>query len=783
MKEDLEARLEELSGHWEQWEKVKDLVDSMIDMMLNYRQSGHPGGSRSKVHLLVTTLLGGIMRWDIRHPEKAYGDKFILVAGHTVPLVYATLTVFCHALRLKYEKTGDPRYRIEDPEERSMMWEDLLDLRRNGGLAGHAEMEGKTLFFKFNTGPSGHGSPAAAGEAVALKRAGAGDVRVYAFEGEGGLTAGASHETRNTGWGLGLDNLVYVVDWNDEGIDPRRCSSVVYGSPRDWFGSAGWKVAAAENGSDWADVSRALLEGVHGANEGHVPVCVYGKTLKGRGYPTTGYKSHGAAAPQNGEGYWKVRREFTEKYGIEFEGQDQPAPADPAAFRAQVATNLQRALSLFERDPKLLDYLADRLVEIGDSVPQTVKGAKIDPAVTPFEDPEFWDFEKYPKEMWLEPGKKGPNRGAFSQWGAYVNSLGRKKYGRPLFLAMSADLADSTNISGFSKGFGDLEGWGWYDRNENPDGALLPQEITEFTNSGVSVGIACVNVHPQPFEKFNGFYSACSTYGSFSYLKYGPMRLFSQIAQDSEIRVGKVLWVAGHSGPETAEDSRTHFGIFAPGVTDLFPEGHICNLHPWEHNEVPVVLGAAFASKFPIIALHLTRPAVKIPDREALGVAHHFEAARGAYLIRDWEKGKPRVGTVLVQGTMTTANLFEVLPEIDKAGLNVRIVAAISPQLFALQSASYRERILPASAQADLMAVSNRSKRLLWDWVKNPIAYEYSLTSDWDDRWRTGGSVDEVLAEAKLSPDDILAGIERFVRERPRRLARARDLLNELDAG
>ena len=49
-------------------------------------------------------------------------------------------------------------------------------------------MAGKTLFLKFNTGPSGHGSPAAAGEALALKRAGAGGVKVFAFEGEGGLT-------------------------------------------------------------------------------------------------------------------------------------------------------------------------------------------------------------------------------------------------------------------------------------------------------------------------------------------------------------------------------------------------------------------------------------------------------------------------------------------------------------------------------------------------------------------------------------------------------------------
>jgi len=215
-------------------------------------------------------------------------------------------------------------------------------------------------------------------------------------------------------------------------------------------------------------------------------------------------------------------------------------------------------------------------------------------------------------------------------------------------------------------------------------------------------------------------------------------------------------------------------------VTDLFPDGHVCNVHPWEYNEVPVVLGAAFASSFPIVALHLTRPAVSIPDRAALGMAHHFEAARGAYLIRDFDPKKPKGGTVLVQGTMTTFNLVKLLPEIDKAGLNVRIVAAISSQLFAQQSAEYREKIFPASAQLDGTAVSNRSRRLLFDWYKNPIAYEYALTSDWDDRWRTGGTVDEVLEEAHLSPAHILAGIEKFVRDRPKRLARSRELLDSL---
>ena len=55
------------------------------------------------------------------------------------------------------------------------------------------------------------------GAAMALKHAGAGDVRVFAMEGEGGHTAGAHHEVKNSAWGLGLDNLVYLFDWNDHG--------------------------------------------------------------------------------------------------------------------------------------------------------------------------------------------------------------------------------------------------------------------------------------------------------------------------------------------------------------------------------------------------------------------------------------------------------------------------------------------------------------------------------------------------------------------------------------
>ena len=38
-----------LKDKFEYWEITKDIIDQCIDIMLNLRQSGHPGGSRSNI--------------------------------------------------------------------------------------------------------------------------------------------------------------------------------------------------------------------------------------------------------------------------------------------------------------------------------------------------------------------------------------------------------------------------------------------------------------------------------------------------------------------------------------------------------------------------------------------------------------------------------------------------------------------------------------------------------------------------------------------------------------
>jgi len=758
-----------LKQNYQYWEVTKDLIDQCIDISLNLSQSGHPGGSRSKVQGMLITLLSGAMRWDIRDPSKRFADRFVLVAGHDNPLVYSTLAILNESLRIKYEQTQDSKYLVRNSEEFQLTWEDLLMLRRNKGLPGHAEMEGKTLFFKFNTGPSGHGSPPAAGEALAHKLAGTDQVKVFAFEGEGGLSTGATHETLNSAWGLGLGNIVYYIDWNDYGIDSRPFSSIVKSTPQELFETKGWHVEGTDDSEDWESFTTAYYDLLVGKAKNNIPKMIYAKSRKGRGYYVFDEKSHGVPHKRNSELFWKTKEDFSTKYDVSFDGFGESAAETREEQVEQATTYFKTVLSVLRNNQALVDYLADRLVELGDSVPESIDSCIITDS-NPLNDKALFDFKNYPDELFVEPGTRIPNRVGFSKIASWLNTHSRQNYGRPLFVAMSADLADSTNISGFAKGWGDVEDLGMYDKEKNTNSPLMPQGITEFTNSGMMAGLSTVNFNKDTFDQYNGFIGSFSTYGSFSYLKYGPIRLFSQVAQDSQIKVGRLLWIVGHSGPETAEDSRTHFGIFAPGVTQLFPTGHIINLHPWEHNDVAPALAAAFSTDVPIVALHLTRPAIEIPDREKLGIASHFEASKGAYLIRDYDN-RPKEGVVIVRGTSSTNTMVSILEQIGSEH-NVKIVSAVSWELFRRQDQAYKDSIISETEWSDSMIVTNTGLRLMHNWISNRIVSEYSVSPDWDDNWRTGGSLDEIIDEAHLSPRWVLEAIQKFASERNSRLER-----------
>jgi transketolase len=127
---------------------------------------------------------------------------------------------------------------------------------------------------------------------------------------------------------------------------------------------------------------------------------------------------------------------------------------------------------------------------------------------------------------------------------------------------------------------------------------------------------------------------------------------------------------------------------------------------------------------------------------------------------------------VIVQGTSAMAAIVRLLPEL--ARMNVKVVCATSPQLFDAQPESYRMQVLSEAERLDSTVITTQARWLMHDWLFTKIGEEYALSSDWDDRWRTGGTLEEVLDEARLTSRHILDGIRRFVEERSRRLARLR---------
>ena len=95
----------------------------------------------------------------------------------------------------------------------------------------------------------------------------------------------------------------------------------------------------------------------------------------------------------------------------------------------------------------------------------------------------------------------------------------------------------------------------------------------------------------------------------------------------------------------------------------------------------------------------------------------------------------------------------------------------------------FRLSVAGPAVRLDAMVVTNGAVRLMRDWASGPVVDAYSLGADWDDRWRTGGSLEEVIEEAHLDQGHILAGIERFVRDREIRLGSVRAALEAASGG
>ncbi len=820
----------------EHFEDVAFMTAMTLVLLGNYAQSGHYGGPLAYTPYNVAVHLGGPdlggLRYDIRRPKHPFADRFMLAGGHSIPTCYALWMILYEALWRQREATGGDRYAF-DPGV-AILSIDALGFRRGPqavrrlldehrlanhplfaqarwrgirALAGHAESTDVTN--DVNGGPSGIGFATSGGKALFWDWAGAPPwLKVIVFEGEFAMTEGHAQELKTAAVAQKVGKRLRVLlSFNNAGIDDALIGGVVdaglagYDLPLQWA-SYGWNVLAIDDGNDFDAIFGGLRLMEEWPAEDRRPMILIGRTLKGW-WPVrsdgrlpdgrellTGHLSHPYSIPMNSDYFVSLASTYENRYGVRFAGIRDGPPKDEAERLIQFKTNIDVCLSVLDRKPHLRAWIAERLVEIGSTLDRSfslridtardvfqderlrVANLPTEPVTVSVSDPHTGRSVERTIRLFLPAGEKAGARRAISEVGAWLNFV---TSGR--FFTVAADLSESVNLERANL-------FGHYDALSNPAGTRLKAGIQEAVNASTIIGLVSQNASADP-EAFVGVWGISGTYGAFTPLMYTPARVFSQQNQDSPFRLGVLTVLAGHSGPETAADARTHFGIFAPQVWTLFPRGQVINLYLWDYNDVaPAYFAAAeIASRdkeVGIIVIHVARPDAPVADRTQFADPDLRAAARGIYLIRDFRTDLPAMGTVWVQGASSTQNLLRVLPRLETAGINVRVAAVISTELFAHQPAEYQARVLPDGARFDSMVISTMTKRVPPLPNLGPLTEEYSLYADWDDRCRTGATESDVVAEARLDPESMYQAVIRFAAERQVRLGRQRDWLASL---
>jgi transketolase len=831
------ATVSEISQEQQHLEDLGFMTCMSLVLTCNYAQTGHFGGPLAYTPFNVVSHLAGPanggLRFDYRRPKHPYSDKFMLAAGHCAPTCYALWIIMGEALYRKHKATGDDRYRVSPRD--GFLSIDTLGFRRGAGalktllekaglvddplfaqakgrgikaLSGHIESTDMTN--DVNGGPSGVGIATAAGKAAFWDIAGApvGSPKIVALEGEFAFCAGHAQELKTQAMALkvGKRLRVFFSD-NNAGIDDALIGGVIdrkfdgYELCAQWE-SYGWNVLRLADGHDYGQIAEVLKRMDDWDPADRRPMIVIGKTTKGY-WPSieggkvagselsqiVGYLSHPHGFKMNDPYIAALTKTFERRFNVRFQGIDAGPVTDERDRLVQLKTNIDVVMSVLEKNG-LGDWLANRLVEIGDTVTDSFP-LRMDLGKNPFQDerlrvanlpeepqklsaknPVSGESKTVNMKLFCKPGEKLGARRAISEIVKWLNYVTDNRA-----LTVAADLSESINLE-----HGSL--WGHYDPESNPSATRLKAAIQEAGNVSTAIGLVSQSASVDP-EKFAGVWAFSGTYGAFTPLMYLPARVWSQQNQDSKFRMGVLHILAGHSGPETAADARTHFGIFAPQVWKLFPRGQAITLSFWDYNDVaPGYFAAAEIAardkKVGVIVIEVARPDSAAADRSKFADKDLRAAAKGLYVIRDFAAEQPRHGYVLAQGARATANLVDVLPKLEAAGVNVKVISVVSEELFDRQSEAYRQSVLPPGAALDLMVISSGTRRM-WP-IRNlgPLTDEYSLTSDWDNQWLTGGLEGDVIAEAHLDPESIFSGVKRFADARSSRLDRQRTLLASL---
>jgi transketolase len=752
----------------EHFESFDLIYRSLCAVMFNYVPlSGHPGGSISSGRF-VSSLLFDAMDYDVSHPERDDADLISYAAGHKALGLYSMW-----ALRNELLRIAAPELLAPD-ERHQMRLEDLLGFRRNPSsrtplflkfkskaLDGHPTPG--TPFVRLSTGASGVGFSASLGLAFGARDYyGASAPRVHIVEGEGGMTPGRVSEALAGAGTASLDNAVLHVDWNQASIDSNQVcrdgekpGDYVQWTPAELTYLHDWNVVFVPDGKDFQQVVAAQrLAATMGNSQ---PTAIVYRTIKGWQYGIEGRGSHGAGHALCSDGFFQALQPLLgdAKQALPCcQGLDAArcaGPDGPAVLEACFWDALQVIRRTLEARPAMVQHLAGRLRTARQRLDTRARKPRAGaPRVEAVYESIAKDGGAIPASLRLAPGTVTTLRNELGRTLHHLNQAS----GGALFVA-SADLLGSTSVNKVTEGFPA----GFWNTSTNPESRTLAiGGICEDAIGGVTSGVSSFGRH----------IGVASSYAAF----LAPLALITARlhAIGNQARRGvdgepyrPLILVCAHAGLKTGEDGPTHADPQSLQVLqENFPAGSVVTLTPWDPAELWPLVSAALARRPAVLAPFVSRPNETVPDRAKPGLAPVEACRSGVYQLRA-PKAKADATLVLQESAVTLAFVADVLPRLEREGVDLDVYYVASAELFDALPAAERERIFPEASAREAMGITGFTLATMYRWVTSDRGRAATLHPYLKGHYPGSGQGAAVLHEAGLDAEAQYAAIRGYL--------------------
>jgi transketolase len=616
--------------------------------------SGHPGLPLDAAPMAYV-LWTRYLKHNPLDPRWIDRDRFVLSAGHGSALLYAMLHL-----------TGYQDMTLEQLE-RFRQWQSITP--------GHPESH-QTRSNEASTGPLGQGVGNVVGMAIAEAHLAARynrpgheiiDHYTYAIASDGDMMEGVQSEAASLAGHLRLGKLIVLYDANQ--VTLSGTTSITFTEDVGArYESYGWHVQRVDDGNDLAALARAVDAAREARDQ---PSLIIVKTVLGYGSPDKAgtFAAHGS--PLGADEVKKTKANLG-------------WPEQPAFYIPQPALEHMRAA--IERGKTAEEGWSRRFAAYREQFPALAD--EID--------------RRFRREL------PAPWRARLPEFPPDPKGLATRKASEAVLQVLAQAVPELVG------GSGDLDPstYTWMKQDGDFESPLRPHDAVQGAAGG-GWGYAGRNIHFGVREHAMGAaVNGLAYHGGF--IPFGATFLVFSDYMRPAIRLSAIarlhtVWVFTHDSIAVGEDGPTHEAV--EQVLSLRAIPNMVVLRPGDANETRYAWELALERKDGPTALVLTRQHVPTLDRRIYAPASGLR--RGAYVLNPAETA-PELVLIGTGSELSLVALAEVA--LRERGVRARVVSMPSWELFAAESADYRDAVLPPSITARLAVEAGRS--IGWErWV------------------------------------------------------------------